>query len=113
MATFTIYLLRENVATAEDAVVTGAKPHVIADGPSNYGKLFVKPTHPRAPKWADLFVDYVDKKHLGTVQSSAAAFIVPVDDRLFALTFGQGRFLLHPDAYEERFGLIVTLNSIG
>jgi uncharacterized protein (TIGR04141 family) len=37
----------------------------------------------------------------------------PVDDRLFALTFGQGRFLLHPDAYEEWFGLVVTLNSIG
>lgn len=113
MATFTIYLLRESVATAEDAVVTGAKLHVIADGPSNYGKLFVKPTHPRPPKWAGLFEGYVDKNLLGTVQSSAAAFIVPVDNRLFALTFGQGRFLLHPDAYEERFGLVVTLNSIG
>lgn len=113
MATFTIYLLRESVATAEDAVVTGAKPHIIADGPSAYGKLFVKQTHPRPPKWADLFESYVDKKLLGSVQSSAAAFIVPVDDRLFALTFGQGRFLLHPDAYEERFGLVVTLNSIG
>lgn len=113
MTTFTIYLLRESVATAEDAVVTGAKPHIIADGPSDYGKLFVKPTHPRSPKWADLFESYVDKKQLGNVQSSAAAFIVPVDDRLFALTFGQGRFLLHPDAYEERFGLVVTLNSIG
>jgi uncharacterized protein (TIGR04141 family) len=113
MATFTIYLLRESVVTAEDAVVTGAKPYIIADGPSDYGKLFVKPTHPKPPKWADLFESYVDKTLLGTVQSSAAAFIVPVDDRLFALTFGQGRFLLHPDAYEERFGLVVTLNSIG
>ncbi|WP_445147366.1 DUF6119 family protein [Dyella sp. Tek66A03] len=113
MATFTIYLLRESVVTAEDAVVTGAKPHIIADGPSDYGKLFVKPTHPKPPKWADLFESYVDKTLLGTVQSSSAAFIVPVDDRLFALTFGQGRFLLHPDAYEERFGLVVTLNSIG
>ncbi|HET8942256.1 MAG TPA: hypothetical protein VFN13_09745 [Rudaea sp.] len=28
MATFTIYLLRENVATAEDAIVVGAKPHI-------------------------------------------------------------------------------------
>lgn len=113
MATFTIYLLRDSVTTAEDAVVVGAKPHVIADGSSDYGKLFVKPTHPRPPKWADLFEGYVDKMLLGSVQSSAAAFIVPVDNRLFALTFGQGRFLLHPDAYEERFGLVVTLNSIG
>lgn len=113
MATFTIYLLRESIVTAEDAVITGAQPHVIADGPSDYGKLFVKPTQPKAPKWAGLFENYIDRKLLGKVQSSSAAFIIPIDGRLFALTFGQGRFLLHPDAYEERFGLVVTLNSIG
>jgi uncharacterized protein (TIGR04141 family) len=80
MATFTIYLLRESVTTAEEAVVTGVKPLIIADGPSDYGKLFVKQTHPKPPKWANLFESYVDKKLLGSVQSSAAAFIIPVDD---------------------------------
>lgn len=112
MATFTIYLLRESVKTARDAVVVGAKEHAIEDGLSKYGQLFVKDTKPKPPKWAELFESYIDKKLLGNVQSSSAAFIIPVDQRLFALTFGQGRFLLHPDAYEERFGLIVTLNSI-
>lgn len=112
LATFTIYLLRESVKTARDAVIDGAKEHPIEDGLSKYGQLFVKDTKPKPPKWAELFESYIDKKLLGTVQSSSAAFIIPVDQRLFALTFGQGRFLLHPDAYEERFGLIVTLNSI-
>lgn len=112
MATFTIYLLRESVNAPHEAVVEGAEEHTIAEGLSQYGQLFVKPTKPKSPKWAELFDDYVDKGLLGTVQSSSAAFIVKVDNRFFALTFGQGRFLLHPDGYEERFGLIVTLNSI-
>ncbi|SDF39378.1 DUF6119 family protein [Dyella sp. 333MFSha] len=112
MTTFTIYLMRDTVKKAGDAVVGGAAVHEIADGPSEYGTLFVKATTPDSPKWAKLFEAYVDRKKLGSVQSSSAAFLVPVDGRWFALTFGQGRFLLHPDAYEERFGLIVTLNSI-
>ncbi|MCC3253804.1 hypothetical protein EIQ30_16200 [Xanthomonas campestris] len=112
LATFTIYLLRDSVKTAQDAIIGGAEEHTIEDGLSKYGQLFVKETKPKPPKWADLFENYIDKGLLGTVQSSSAAFIISVDKRFFALTFGQGRFLLRPDAYEERFGLIVTLNSI-
>lgn len=112
MATFTIYLLRDTIRTPEDAVTSGAKPLDIADGPTKFGKLFVKSAPPKSPKWADVFEEFVNRNDLGKVQSVAAVFIAPVDNRLFALTFGQGRFLLSQDAYEERFGLIVTLNSI-
>jgi len=112
MATFTIYLLRESIKVAEDAVVEGAAMHLISEGHSEYGKLFVKRTPARPPKWSDLFERYVDRRKLGTVQSSAAVFVVAVDRRLFALTFGNGRFIIRPDAYEERFGLLVTLNSV-
>lgn len=112
MATFTVYLLRDGINRAEDGLIAGAAVHEVRDGNSIYGRLFVKQTRAKSPKWADLFVPYVPRDQLGLVRSSAAVFVVPVDDRLFALTFGQGRFLLHPDAYEERFGLVVTLNSI-
>lgn len=112
MATFTIYLLRESIKSAEHAVAKDAAVHVIADGASEYGKLFVKQTPARRPKWSGLFENYIDPAKLGKVQSSAAAFILSVEGRLFALTFGHGRFILHPDSYEERFGLLVTLNSV-
>ncbi|KAF1708655.1 DUF6119 family protein [Pseudoxanthomonas sacheonensis] len=112
MATFTIYLLRDSVATAEDAVVAGTTRHLIAEGPSEYGVLFTKQNPPKPPKWAKLFAGYVAIKDLGKVQLSSAVFIVKVDKRLFALTFGQGRFIIKPEAYEERFGLLVTLNSV-
>lgn len=41
LATFTIYLLRESIKTARDAVIDGAKEHAIEDGLSKYGQLFV------------------------------------------------------------------------
>lgn len=42
MATFTVYLLRENIARAEDGLVGGARMHEVRDGNSFYGRLFVK-----------------------------------------------------------------------
>jgi len=51
---------------------------------------------------------------LGKASSTAAVFVIKVDGRWFAITFGQcGRFLLKPECWEERFGLLVSLNSIG
>lgn len=112
MATFTIYLLRESIRAAADAVVADAEEHVVAEGQSVYGTLYVKARPRRPPKWATLFEPFVERSKLGFVQSTAAVFIVPAGGRLFALTFGHGRFILKPDAYEERFGLLTTLNTV-
>ncbi|OBU57328.1 DUF6119 family protein [Stenotrophomonas maltophilia] len=112
MNNYTVYLLREDIKTDCDAIAVQVAGIPIVDGASHYGTLFVKPTAPREPKWSPLFTPFVDKKKLGYVQSSAAVLIVPVDKRLFAVTFGQGRHLLKPEAFEERFGLLVTLNSV-
>ncbi len=112
MANFTIYLLRDSVRSEDEAIVPGAKAYKVIDGVSDYGTLFVRPNRARSPKWADLFGEYVDRAVLGYVQSTSAVFVISVDGRYFALTFGQGRFLVLPEAYEERFGLVVTLNSI-
>ena len=112
MATFTIYLLRKSIRTAAEAVIADAEEHVVAQGQSVYGTLYVKARPKRPPKWATLFEPFVERSKLGFVQSTAAVFIVPAGGRLFALTFGHGRFILKPDAYEERFGLLTTLNTV-
>lgn len=39
--------------------------------------------------------------------------MVTAKGRLYAITFGQGRYLLQSECWEERFGLIVALNTIG
>jgi uncharacterized protein (TIGR04141 family) len=111
MTTLTIYLLREDVNQADQAVAESATKLEVSDGESHYGVLYVKPRPRSTPKWARLFEELVDMERLGKVQTSAALFIVPVDGRFFALSFGQGRFIMRPDVFEERFGLLVTLNS--
>ena len=112
MTTFTIYLLRESVRLPDDAIVAGVDKHVVAQGESTFGTLFVRVRPKRPPKWAPLFTPFIESSKLGHVQSTDAVFIVATKGRLFALTFGNGRFMIKPDAYEERFGLIATPNSV-
>lgn len=76
------------------------------------GKLYVQTSRPKVPRWAKLFADYLDINELGRVSTSSAVFLLQVNKRLFALTFGQGRHLLTPGVWEERFGLKVALNCI-
>ena len=76
-------------------------------------ELFVRPIPARPPKWANFLDRYADSDFLGKNQSTGAVLFVPVEGRFFAVTFGQGgRFILDQDCWEERFGLLVVLNSI-
>ncbi len=75
--------------------------------------LYVRSLSPRPPKWSKFLVSYVDADFLGRNQSTGAVLLVPVEGRMFAVTFGQGgRFIIDQDSYEERYGLFVVLNSI-
>lgn len=112
MPILNIYLLRDQIKRADDAIARPGKHHLIEDGPSKLGDLYTAPKPARSPKWADLFEDYVDRDDLGKTQSTGALYITKTDGRFFALTFGNGRFILDQEAIEERFGLKVTLNSL-
>jgi hypothetical protein len=59
------------------------------------------------------FDGYVESTVFGENCSTAAALIVEVRQKMFALTFGYGRFILNTDFLEEKFGLKVALNCIG
>lgn len=114
MPNLTIHLLRADVQHHYDAVGLGSAKHLsIDDGVRHIGDLYVAPKPEKSPPWAGIFKDYVDDiGDLGTVKSTGAVLIVKAKDRLFALTFGQGRFILNQDMIEERFGLLATLNSL-
>lgn len=113
MQNLTIYLLRDEFKSAHDAVAKDAAHFPIAHESGALGDLFVKPNPPKSPKWTKLFAGYVSLSQLGKSQSTSAVFITKVKGRLFALTFGQGgRFILSQESVEERFGLLVTLNSV-
>jgi uncharacterized protein (TIGR04141 family) len=111
----TVFLLKERIKTHDDALrdKTALKTFPLTtSGGSEIGTLYVKTPRAHPPRWASFFEDYLDVTQLGRVSSTAAVMLVKTQRRLLALSFGQGRFLLVPDCWEERFGLRVVLNAI-
>jgi uncharacterized protein (TIGR04141 family) len=109
----TIHLLRASVQHHRDAVGVKANYLSIDVGERHIGDLYVAPKPERPPPWANVFRGYIeDLNDLGSVKSTGAVLIVKSKGRFFALSFGQGRFILNQDMIEERFGLLATLNSL-
>lgn len=111
--TLSVYLLKESVEAADDAIKDSNLEHETLEFGGVEAELYVLPAFTKPPRWSRLFTGAVDFDKLGIRLSNAAAvMVVPAAGRLFALTFGFGRHLLRPGTWEERFGLKVTLNAI-
>jgi uncharacterized protein (TIGR04141 family) len=76
--------------------------------------LFVKASVPVPPRWLKYVSDHIGDEQLPTIlgSSSSGVLLVRAADRVLALSFGYGRFLLKPDALVQDFGLKVVLNSV-
>lgn len=101
----TIYLIKESLT--QGIVVTGLNEKEIP----GIGKLYYKNSYQNFPKWLKLFEQY----HINNLFSSSASavLLMLVENRFFAVTFGPAaRHFLASGVWEERFGLIVTLNSV-
>jgi uncharacterized protein (TIGR04141 family) len=110
-----ILLAKEGLNQPEDTIKspTGLRSFALNDAAGVLGTLHVERRSASPPRWADFFAAQLDRTELGSVSSSAAVFHVPVDGRVMLLTFGQGRHLLKPGCWEEKFGIRTALNSIG
>jgi len=76
-------------------------------------QLYIKRTSGIRPKWAFIFSDVIDLDLIGTTTNISAVLLIKNLDKYFVIAFGQGgRFLIRDDVYEERFGLLVALNSV-
>lgn len=81
------------------------------------GKFYFKQVDEKKPKWIEeFFNDQVDCPQLRnkTIQAVYLTEIEVAPDvyRTFAITFGLGRNLLKLESFEERFGIITTMNLI-
>ncbi len=102
-----IYLIKEGVS--EDIILE----EEYSSKDVGVGKLYYKTSHSHSPQWMELFQR--DGYNIeGMYSASASALLlVKAEGRFFALTFGQGgRHMLLSGVFEDRFGLLVTLNSV-
>ncbi len=111
----TILLLKDKFDNLDEIIREGQRTekHDIKDGEKVIGTLYVKPSFPSKPKWTTFFDDVMDTGVIGKTATVAAVLLTQVEGKIFAITFGPGRYLLKPDSFVERFGLRVALNSIG
>jgi uncharacterized protein (TIGR04141 family) len=108
-----IFLLKEEVQNLEDAVAKGRFERIdLTTVVGSEALLLIRRTKSHQPDWCRFFTGAVDPGAFGRAGSAAALLLMHIDDHVFALPFGQGRYLLNLDKVEERFGLKVCLNSI-
>jgi uncharacterized protein (TIGR04141 family) len=107
-----IYLLKADAESATAIKQKGVKSVDIEIDAKLIGTLYVKQAHANSPKWARFFHDVVAINLFGKNSSTGALLAIDVEDRLFALSFGQGRHLLESEFIEMDFGLKVTLNLV-
>jgi len=103
----TIFLLKKSYKSEDEFIqnITSLQGYDVG-----IGKLYVRQSSRKSPKWIRLFENRVSLKLFSA--SSAAVLAVKTKNRLFGITFGHGHYLLKQGSYENRFGLKVTLNSI-
>lgn len=100
---------RDDVLSSAADVSEHTVPALTTRTPS----LFVKSSAPHPPWWVNYLRPNVKGGLVGLLTaSSGAVLVVEAADRIFALTFGVGRYLLNADAFESDFGLKVVLNTV-
>ncbi len=85
----------------------------LEDGHDFDGILYVKNPEDKRPRWAQL-VDTLVGREVDQLsnRSSSAVFLIRVDGRILAFTFGYGRFLLNLGSFQQDFGLKTALNTL-
>lgn len=85
----------------------------LEDGLDFDGILYVKNSEERRPRWAQL-VDALVGNEVDQLsnRSSSAVFLIRVDGKVLAFTFGYGRFLLNLGYFQQDFGLKTALNTL-
>jgi uncharacterized protein (TIGR04141 family) len=111
----TLLLMKEEVASYDDALEDAASCEAIelAPGAPFEGRFYLGSRSPHPPAWAPFVRAGVASDLTGLLNASTSGVLMlRAGGRLFALTFGFGRWLLRADSFERDFGLKVVLNKV-
>src|ERR1700730_335037 len=108
-----ICLIKSELVSDSEIVELGTKAFAV-DG---IGTFYVEESFARPPDWVvDFFGHALNGKFKILTASAKAVLLLPIKhgegERIFAILFGHGRYLLKDGAVEERFGLKIVLNSV-
>ena len=114
--THSIYLIKSDFSENDDFLqnIEGCNHYSIPISGHQNAEVYLKTIQSKIHSWSRLLpteVSGIDWSHYRT-KSLFGLLLIKVEDRLFAITSGFGRFLLHPFSFENRFGFRAVLNSI-
>lgn len=108
-------LIKKNITRIENALqdAKALDTYDIKPGFGFRGKVFVAPPNQGQPKWVE-FMQGGTKESIKKItnRSNAAIMLVKHKKRIFAVTFGHGRFLLKDDVAVPDFGIKTALNAL-
>jgi uncharacterized protein (TIGR04141 family) len=110
-----ILLLAEGVRNFDEVIraVPGTQVCDVTGDMPYEGCVVIRQSQPRTPAWLTFLDPAIDGPSRQLSNSlSGGLLLLRVAERLFAVTFGQGRTLLSQNAYERSFGLRVVLNTV-
>lgn len=109
-----VYLIKEEYEDFSLIIKGGIKGIEVKAGGKLVGMLYIKPLTDHRPGWLSFFDGYIDRDRVKQLfnKTISGVFLLKQNSRVFAITFGYGRSLLQMGCWEERFGLIVVLNTI-
>lgn len=114
--TLSIYLIKEDIVDKADILIEDVEP---LEQPNNRF-IYYKNSKSDVPTWVKSFFKDEETLVNKLFNSSSRAIIlrrIQVDEegneRIFAIPFGYGKYLLKDDVIEERFGLRTVVNLIG
>lgn len=108
-----VFLLKEEYTEFEDAIrdVKNLTELDINPNQDIAGKGYIGRNEEDPSNWNELLkeglLEYPEQQN----KSSRALLLIKYKSRIFAFSFGFGRFLLKPEAYERNFGMKVVLNN--
>lgn len=87
------------------------EPFDIKDRFNIDGIVYLGSNETRSPKWNELLSQGVIDYEVQSTMSTRAVLFIERRERIFAFTFGYGRYLLKNDSYVRGFGRRVILNN--
>ena len=114
--THSIYLIKSDFVENENYLqdIEGCHHYSIPISGYPNAEVYLKTIPSKIHNWSRLLpteISGIDWSQYRT-RSLFGLLLIEVEERLFALTSGFGRFLLHPFSFENRFGFKAVLNSI-
>lgn len=113
-----IYLIKDTFTSYDPITQISDDTDISKISFPGVGNLYYKKSKANTPEWVDNFFNNnrkIDPNDFSN-SNSMAVFITSIDykgsNRFFAIPFGFGRFLLKDNCFDERFGLITTLNIL-